>query len=582
MKSWRGSDGPIGYVAAFLIANFAISSCTNSVSRQTSQETSRGTLIATLRAEPKSFNRFVSPQAAVNIVTLLTHATLVRVNRVSGALEPRLAREWTSSPDGLTWTFKLRENVTFSDGAPFTPADVVFTFEVLYDPKVGSAMASGFEIDGKPLIARAIDDHTVTIVFPAPYGPGITILDSLPIFPKHKLAKALADGTFPKAWGADTPVTDIAGLGPFMLSEYVPGQRVTLVRNPHFWMKDAKGQTLPYLDRLELQIVPEQNAEVLRLESGAIDLAYGDARPEDIGALKKLETAGDLRVVEAGIGIDPSGLWFNLSPSAPAAKSKPWLQKDQLRRAISLAIDRQAVVDTVYLGAGVPVFGPITPGHGQWYVASLPHDPHDTARARQMLAEIGLKDRNGDGALEDASGHEARFAVMTQKGRTDREKTVALLQAQLKQVGLMVDVVALEFGAVVASIGKGDYEAAYFGVASDSFDPARNPEFWFSSGSFHLWNPAQAKPATAWEAKMDDLMKQQTSSLDSQTRRQLFAQVQQTMSEHLPVVYFAAPKVTVAMNARVQGATPSVLQPPILWNAEVLSVSAPPGLASRR
>lgn len=581
MKSRRVAQGPIAYVSAILIANFAISACTNSVSRQTS-ETSGGTIVATLRAEPRSFNRFASPQAAVNVITLLTHATLVRVNRVTGALEPRLAREWTSSADGLTWTFKLRDDATFSDGVPFTAADVVFTFEALYDQRVASAMASGFEIGGKPLSARAVDDHTVAIVFPEPYGPGITVLDSLPIFPKHKLAKALADGAFQKAWGVDTPPSDIVGLGPFVLAEYVPGQRVTFARNPRFWMKDAKGQALPYLDRLELQIVPEQNAEVLRLESGAIDLAYGDARPEDIGVLKKLETSGDLRVVEAGIGIDPSGLWFNLSPSAPAAKSKPWLQKEQLRRAISLAVDRQAIVDTVYLGAGVPVFGPITPGHGPWYDASLPHDGRDVARARQLLAEIGLKDRNADGALEDAAGRGARFAVVTQKGHTIREKTTALLQAQLKSVGLAVDIVPLEFGAVVASINKGAYEAAYFGVAADSTDPARNLEFWMSAGSFHFWNPGQARPATEWEAKIDDLMRQQSASRDLESRRQLFTQVQQTMAEHLPIIYFVAPKVTVAMNARVRGATPSVLQPPILWNAEVLSVTAPAGLASRR
>jgi peptide/nickel transport system substrate-binding protein len=286
--------------------------------------------------------------------------------------------------------------------------------------------------------------------------------------------------------------------------------------------------------------------------------------------------------VEAGVGVDPSGLWFNLSPGAPVSKTKPWLQKEQLRHAISLAVDRQAVVDTVYLGAAVPVFGPITPGHGSWYVASLPHETQDLGRARQLLAEIGLKDRNGDGVLEDGAGHDAHIAVMTQKGHTIREKTAALLQAQLKQVGLIVDVVALEFSAVVESINKRDYEAAYFGVAADSFDPARNPEFWFSWGSFHYWNPTQVKPASEWEAKIDDLMRQQSASLDLEKRRQLFSQVQQTMAEHLPIIYFAAPKVTVAMNARVHGATPSVLQPPILWNAEALSLTAPTGLASRR
>src|SRR4029453_4920350 len=118
--------------------------------------------------------------------------------------------------------------------------------------------------------------------------------------------------------------------------------------------------------------------------------------------------------------------------ASPPAKTKPWLQKEPLRRAISLAVDRQAIVDTVYLGAGVPVFGPITPGHGAWYEASLPHDPHDPPPARQLPAEIGLQDPHGDGMFEYPAGHPARFSGMTQKGHTIREKTVALLQSQLK------------------------------------------------------------------------------------------------------------------------------------------------------
>ena len=134
-----------------------------------------GRLVALYSSEPKSFNRLVSPLGAEELIARLTHATLIRVNRASGEIEPRLAREWSSSADGLTWTFKLRDGVTFSDGVPFTSADVLFTFAALYDKRVASPTAAGLTVNDQPLKLRAVDERTVSITFPAVYGPGITM-----------------------------------------------------------------------------------------------------------------------------------------------------------------------------------------------------------------------------------------------------------------------------------------------------------------------------------------------------------------------------------------------------------------------
>ena len=144
---------------------------------------SGGRLVATYRTEPQTFNRFVSPNAAEELLTRLTQATLLRVNRITRELEPRLATEWTSSPDHLTWTLKLREGVRFSDGVPFTSADVVFTFQALYDKRVGSDIAESMMIGGHPVGVRALDDRTIELKLPAPYGPGLTLLDSVPRMP---------------------------------------------------------------------------------------------------------------------------------------------------------------------------------------------------------------------------------------------------------------------------------------------------------------------------------------------------------------------------------------------------------------
>src|SRR5262249_49478737 len=190
----------IGAVLAVLVVAHLRHASTN----QDASTTPGGRLIATFRREPKSFDRLVSANAAESLIALLTQATLVRVNRTTGALEPRLAESWTSA-DNQTYTIKLRDAVRFSDGHPFTAADVIFTFRALYDPHVSSPLASGFLIAGQPIHVRVADDHTIVLSFPSAYGPGLAILDSLPILPAHKLEASLDEGTFADAWNVKTP-----------------------------------------------------------------------------------------------------------------------------------------------------------------------------------------------------------------------------------------------------------------------------------------------------------------------------------------------------------------------------------------
>ena len=532
-----------------------------------------GRLVASQRTEPDSYNRLVSPIYPVELISRLTSAPLIRVNHVSGALEPALATEWAASSDGLTFTLKLRQGVTFSDGTPFTSADVLFSFRALYDRKVASAIASGMMINDKPLVARALDDHTVAITFPAPYGPGLSILDSLPILPRHTLEAALDSGNFGNVWGLNTPPADIVGLGPFVVAEYQPGQRMRFVRNLHYWGKDSAGRALPYLDELVLEFIPDQNAEMLRLQAGSLDLVTDEIRAEDYAALERASAEHKVQLVDAGVSVDPTGLWFNLKPGAPSVKGRAWLQRDELRHAISLAVDRQKIVDTVFLGAAEPAYGPVTRGYGPWFVPSLPHASFDPARAKALLESIGLKDRDGDGQLEDASGKPARIAVITRKGSTLLEHTMASVQEQLGRIGLGVDIVALERGELIRRIVGGDYEAAYYGAPVLSLDPANNSDLWLSSGNFHFWNPGQTSPATPWEKQIDDLMHAQSESMDMARRVALFADVQRVFAEHEPMVFFAAPKVTVAMSARVTGAEPAVVQPQVLWKPETLAVT---------
>lgn len=534
-------------------------------------------LVATARSEPRSFNRFVARDRTSNLVSLLLHAKLVRINLETQEVEPALAERWSVSPDGLSYTFSLRQGVRFSDGTPFTSADVLFSLQAAYDERVGSVLADSLEVGGRKLEAQAPDPGTVVVTLPSRFGPGVRLLDNLTLVPKHKLENALADGTFREAWGLATPPAELVGLGPFVLQEYRPGERMVFARNPHYWRRSAEGRPLPHLDRLVVQIVPDQNAEILRLESGQADMVTAELRPEDLPATRQAAREGRLALHDVGVAVDADFLGFNLDPAFAAKQPKrAWLQRKELRQAVTQAVDRQAFANTVYLGAATPIAGPVTPGNRAWHDASLLPPPHDPASARTLLAGLGLIDRNGDGQLEAPDGTPAGFALLTQKGNTIREKAAVFLQEDLRKVGLKIDVVTLEVPAVIDRITRGDFEAVYFGAQTSDTDPAVNLDFWRSSGAFHFWRPGQETPATEWERRIDDLMTQQVAATDPAERRRLFNQVQRIFAEEAPALYFAAPRVFVATSARVANARPALLQPSILWSADALAARPVP------
>ncbi|MGE5245977.1 MAG: ABC transporter substrate-binding protein [Betaproteobacteria bacterium] len=533
-----------------------------------------GDLVVSVRTEPRTYNRFASRDFVTDLVTLLTQAKLVRINRVTQEVEPWLAERWTRSADGLQYTLSLRRNVVFSDGQPFTAADVLFSFEAAYDTRNNSPLADALEVGGRPLEVAAPDAHTVVVTFPSAFAPGVRILDNLPILPRHVLQAAEQAGTFASAWGIGTTPADVVGLGPFVLSEYVRGQRLVFTRNPHYWRTDDRGTRLPYLDRVVLEVVPDQNAEVLRLEAGQID-ATGDAvRPEDYAPLNRAADAGRITLRDVGVALNPDVMWFNLKPGAFAGDPRAsWLQRDELRQAISLAVDRQAYADTVFLGAGVPVFGPITPANRKWFDPDLPRPGYDPAKARTLLASIGLVDRNGDGLLEDPANEPARFTLVVYGGRTSLTRGAAVLRDDLARIGLGVDIVTLDQAAVIQRILSGKYEAVAFNVQMTDTDPANNLDFFLSSGSAHLWNIGQAHPATDWERRIDELMAQQVAAGDAVERRRLFDEVQGILAEHQPALYFVAPRVYVATSRRVSHVEPAVTPPQILWAPDTIAVA---------
>ena len=318
---------------------------------------------------------------------------------------------------------------------------------------------------------------------------------------------------------------------------------------------------------------------MLRLEAGEIDFTQTEVRAEDYASLRRAADEGRAQLIDLGVALDADFLFFNLKPEAMADDPRrAWLQADEFRRAVSQAVDRKVFAEAVYLGLGEPVQGPITASNRRWNNANVDVHDFDLAEARARLAGVGLTDVDNDGQLDNPDGTPAHFTLLTQRGHTVRERAAAVIAQDLGRLGVTVDVVPLEFGALIGRVSEMDFDAVYLG-ASDT-DPGSNLDLWLSGSAFHVWNPSQPAPATAWEARIDVLMTAQMATADAVQRKRLFDEVQQIFADYVPAIYFAAPRVIIATSPRVANARPALLEPYMLWSADTLAGATPQMLSS--
>ena len=208
---------------------------------------------------------------------------------------------------------------------------------------------------------------------------------------------------------------------------------------------------------------------------------------------------------------------------------RDWLQADEFRRAVSQAVDRKIFAETVFLGFGEPVHGPVTASNPRWYNANVDVYDFNLAEARTRLAGVGLTDVDGDGQLDSPDGTLAQFTLLTQRGHSVRERAAAVITQDFGRLGVTVDVVPLEFGALIDRVSRMDFDAVYLGFRASDTDPGSNLDLWLSGSAFHFWNPSQPAPATAWEARIDALMNAQVTTADAAQRKRLFDEVQRSL-----------------------------------------------------
>jgi peptide/nickel transport system substrate-binding protein len=483
-------------------------------------------------------------------IRYLTGGTLMRVNRLTQELEPGLAVSWKVTEGGRTIALQLRENVSFSDGTPFSSDDVAYTFRRLMDPALHSATGDSFRSGEGSLEVTTDGARRVTLRFPAPVAGLDRLFDQVAVM------------------SARSPKKEMAVLGPFRVKEHKAGSYILLERNPNYWRHDSKGRVLPYLDSIRLDIEQNREVELLRFQRGEVQLINTLAAEH----FDRLAAQSPQSVYDAGPGMDSEFLWFNQAPAAPIASyKKAWFRSTAFRRAVSDAINREDISRIVYRGHARPAIGPMSPANRFWFNNALKPAQYRPQDALRSLQQAGFQLTGG--VLRDGGGHPVEFNIMTNAGNKSRERMAAMMQQDLAKIGIKLNIATLDFPSVLERMNRSlDYDACLLGLVNVDLDPNMQMNIWLSSSSMHSWSPKQSKPETPWEEEIDRLMRLQASQLDAKKRKAAFDRVQQLIAEQAPIIYLVNKNVLSAMSPVVKNGRPVVLRPQAFWNADQLSI----------
>ncbi|MGQ9630221.1 MAG: ABC transporter substrate-binding protein [bacterium] len=485
--------------------------------------------------DPKTFNPIYAQETSSTAVLNYLFEGLTRFDANSGEMVPEIAESWSYSEDGLTWTFKLRRDVRWSDGTPLTADDVLFTYnDVHFNENVQSPAIDIYLIEGEPFKVEKVDDYTFKIITPKPFAPLLYELQG-EILPKHIMAKAVEEGTIKDMWGIRTPPKEIVGNGPFVIKEYIPSQKVVLERNPYYYKRDDAGNRLPYVDRVEIFIVPDTETEFLKFKNGEID-AYsltGDKYP----ILKPLEKEKDFTIYNSGPTFGSTFLTFNQNPNAVKPPKLDWFTDANFRRAVAHCIDKESMIENIFEGLAYPQDAALSSGFKPYFNPNVRKYEYDLEKAKEILEKAGYKDRDGDGVREDKNGNRVEFTIVTNVGNKPREQMGLMIQEDLKKVGIKANFSPIDFNALVERLTKTyDWEALLIGLTGVA-EPHAGSNVWQSSGHLHVWNPRQKEPATDWEAQIDELFDRGAVTLDREKRIAIYHKWQEIAAEQVPLIY---------------------------------------------
>ncbi|MBU1082244.1 MAG: ABC transporter substrate-binding protein, partial [Spirochaetes bacterium] len=422
---------------------------------------------------------------------------------------PGLAESWSVSPDSLSWTFKLRRGVAWSDGVPFTSKDVKFTYETTAAAELGLyyGFLSGIESIETP------DDYTVVI---RTSGPKANLLQNpTPILPEHIWKAGVADlETF------EDPA--MVGTGPFRFKEWQKGQYFSMVANPDYF------GGAPKVGSAVFSIFANRETLAQSLSNGEIDVAL-NLYPDQMA---QLERAGNVTVRSfAGNGFTQMTIncWDD-----PASGGDPALLDARVRRAIDLAINKQDLIDIAFNRGGVPGDSLIPPATAFWRWAPTGGDarPFDPAAADRLLDSAGFSAKDATGARLRADGSPLSIRLVARAENPREVKAGQMIQGYLRDVGVAVKLSTLDDGALSDAITAGDFDMFIWGWGGD-VDPTTMLSILTTDQIDGTNEPRYSNPA------YDELVARQYTLLDPSERRAAVYQAQKIAWEDSPLVILA-------------------------------------------
>ena len=440
-------------------------------------------------------------------------------------MAPQLARAYEWGPDRKTLTFRLRDDVVWSDGVPVTAEDVRFTWQAQTSPEVAWAFAY---MKDAITDVEVIDPHTVRFHFSRVYGKQLLDVNEGVILPKH------AWGKLPFArWrdGGDWFRQNLVTSGPFVLESWTPQQEIVLARNPRYYRKG-----FPLLDRAVIRVIPDQGSMMTQLLNGELDVATA-VSPLDA---ERIARSDRLELVPVPFRLYVCVTWNT--------ERDPFTDPE-VRRALTMGIDRQALVDAIWGPYARVTDSPIL-------TTVWAHDdtlrpwPYDPQEARRILAVKGFRDADGDGVLE-RRGKPFAFELVTNNGNPQRIDAGVMIQEQLARIGVAAEPRVLEFHTMIESTSRGDFDAAIFGYGMDTGLDLTSP---FHSSTIDEDNTARYR-----NAEVDRLTEQVLAHPELADARPELDRIQQILHRDQPLTFLWESDRLHAVARRLRDARPNML-----------------------
>lgn len=437
---------------------------------------------------------------------------------LDGTPRPDLAKSWTVSNDGLTWTFNLRQGVKWQDGTPFTADDVAYTFDqIVLNPKYPTNKASNF---AALKTVRATGPYTVQFILSAPWAALPSYLAWFaPILPKHSFA-GKGNPFQLTSFNKQHPV----GTGPYIMSNYSPGQSITLTRNPTYFGPAPKIQTIVF------QIIPQATTQITSLLSGSLNYIG----VEDPQLLTPLESNPNITLQKV---VQQDYYYVTLNTSLAQFKDV------RVRRALSLAIDKKGLIAAVLKGNGQVATGPISPLQKYYFTSQVAQYPYDPQQAVKLLEQAGYT-KHADGKLYDKSGQP--FTINFTAGQYGYLVPASeLIQQNWEKIGITVPLKVLEWNTYIQQVVvKRGYEASFAWWIAP-FDPDVYPYFACSAANVGENISNYCNP------QLDNLMSQGRKVTSPAARKQVYTKMQQLMASDLPLLWLFYPERFTAMSANL-------------------------------